>query len=137
VDEALNLGSSQMGEFTSRDVAQTITNITTDLGEVMTYLRRDLEVLEGRVATLEQEGRQHNSERQALTRLLTMLATEARTVGDVHQLLERQIDGEREERSQRRRYLDTMLTSLVALAFINLGFHLFRVLRRSGRAAKP
>jgi type VI protein secretion system component VasF len=127
-----------MGDLSQRDVAQTITNVTNNLGEAVSVLRADLEVIEGRIATLEQEGRQHSSERQALTRLLTMLATESRTVGDVHQLLERQLDGEHAERDQRRRYLDTMLTALVALAVLNTLFHIFQwVLRRSGRAAQP
>lgn len=137
MDEAADFSGSQIGDFTQRDIAQTITNVTNNLGDVMTLLRNDLETIEGRVNTLEQEGRQHNSERQALTRLLTMLATESRTVGDVHQLLERQIEGERAERSQRRRYLDMMLSSLIALVAVNLIITIYRVLRRSGRAAKP
>jgi hypothetical protein len=58
-------------------------------------------------------------------------------VSDVQELLERQIEGDRAERAQRRRYLDTMLSALVGLALVNFAFNLIRVLRRSGRAAKP
>jgi ABC-type transporter Mla subunit MlaD len=135
--DAANFGGAQLGDVSQGDVAQTITNITNNLGDVITILRNDLVNLEGRVDTLEKAERQHTTERQAMTRLITMLASESRTVSDVQELLERQIEGDRAERAQRRRYLDTMLSALVGLALVNFAFNLIRVLRRSGRAAKP
>lgn len=126
---------SNVGDLTQGNVAETIYNVTTSLEQVTTILREDYERLQAQVDALEIIERQHTTERQALTRLITMLATESRTVKDVQDLLTRQIDSESEERAQRRKYLDTMLTALVVLAVVNVAITIIRVLRGSGRAA--
>lgn len=139
----LNLKGSQTGDVKAGDIAghdinQVVThiyNVTTSLEQVTTMLREDMQTVENRLSTLELVERQHANERQAMTRLITMLATESRTVSDVQKLLKTQIVSEADERAQRRRYLDTMLTSLIILAGINLAMHIYRVLRPSGRRA--
>ncbi len=130
----LNLGSAQLGDMSAGDIAQTIYNISSE--QAIKLIAADLEALHQRIQVLERAETSHTNERQAMTRLITMLASESRTVSDVQALLEQQIASEGAEREQRRRYLDAMLTSLVVLAFINLGMHIFsRVFRRPGRAA--
>lgn len=135
---AVSFGGAQLGDVDTGGIAGgNYTSIRVSSEQAISLLAGDVQALTERLATLERIDTQHANERAAMTRLITMLATESRTVGDVQDLLERQISAESAERGQRRRYLDTMLTGLLILAFINLGFHIYRVLRRSGRAAKP
>jgi hypothetical protein len=139
----IGLNDAQIGDFTAGDIAGSditkvishVYNVTTSLEQVTTILREDIQLIEARINTLETVERQHTSERSALTRLITMLATESKTVSDIQDLLAHQIEGDKDERVQRRHYLDTMLTSLVVLSFINLGFHIYRVIRRTYRTA--
>jgi cobalamin biosynthesis Mg chelatase CobN len=139
----LNFGSAQTGDVKAGDIAgddivktiNYIYNVANSLDQVTRMLREDFQRFEVRIETLETVERQHSSERQAMTRLITLLATESHTVSDVQNLLEKQIESETAERGQRRRYLDTMLSALIILAFINLGFHIFRVFRRPAGGA--
>jgi ABC-type transporter Mla subunit MlaD len=139
----LSFGSSQTGDVSAGDIASGdviktvahVYNVTTSLEQVTTMLREDLQQFESRLNTLEIVERQHASERQSLTRLITFLATESKTVSDVQRLLEKQINSESAERSQRRHYLDSMLLLLVILTVINMSLHIYRVFRRPGRTA--
>jgi hypothetical protein len=134
MDAALNLGSSQLGDMKAGDIAQTIYNISSE--QAIQLMAANLDALHERIQVLERAEASHNNERQAMTRLITMLASESRTVSDVQALLEQQIASEAAERQQRRRYLDMMLTSLIVLAGINLGMHIMsRVFRRPNQAA--
>jgi hypothetical protein len=134
MDDGLNLGGAQLGEMSAGDIAQTIYNVSSE--QAIRMLADEVAALTGRLQVLERAELQHTNERQAMTRLITMLASESRTVSDVLELIQGQIASEGAEREQRRRYLDTMLTSLVVLAFINLGMHIMsRVFRRPRRAA--
>jgi hypothetical protein len=138
--DGAQVGDLRTGDIAGSDINNVVThvvNVATSLEQVTTILREDIQMIESRISTLEIVERQHASERSAMTRLITMLATESKTVSDIQDLLMHQIEGDKDERVQRRRYLDTMMTSLLVLAFINLGFHIYRVLRRSGRAAQP
>jgi hypothetical protein len=132
---AADLSGSNVGDLSQRDVANTIYNITASLGEATKLLQNDVDRLHLRVDVIERLEAQHSNERQALTRLITQLATESKTVSDVHDLLTHQIEGDAAERGYRRRYLDTMLSGLVALAVINVGFSIYRVLRRPAGGA--
>jgi hypothetical protein len=120
---------SQLGDLSAGNIAGTIYNVSSE--QAIRMLANDLQATDGRVAALERAEAHHSNERGAMTRLITMLASEAHTVSEVQGLLERQITSEAEERGQRRRYLDTMLTTLVALSVVNVLFHIYnRVLRR-------
>jgi exonuclease VII large subunit len=110
--------------------AGNLTKIHVSSDQAIQMINADVQAVIERLAILERTEVQHIQERQALTRLITQLATEAKTVGDVHDLLMHQLASDAANRRQRQRYLDTMLTSLIVLAFLNLFFHLFRVLRR-------
>jgi hypothetical protein len=134
----LNLGSAQTGDIDVGDIAGNdinrvvahVYNVTTSLEQVTTILREDMQQIDSRLGTLETVERQHANERAAMTRLITMLATESKTVADVQDLLERQIKSESSDRNHRRRYLDNMLTIVIVLATVNLAFHIWRVFRR-------
>jgi hypothetical protein len=140
----VGFGSAQTGDVRTGDVAgddinkvvNYVYNVTTSLEQVTHMLREDFQRFEIRIETLETVERQHASERQALTRLITMLATESKTVADVQDLLERQISAESVERGQRRRYLDSMLALLIILTMIGIGVNLYRVLRRPAGGAQ-
>jgi hypothetical protein len=137
-DPVISFGGAQLGDMSAGGVAGgNLTNIRVSSEQAITLIAADVQALTARLELLERIEGQHTNERQAMTRLITMLAAESRTVSDVQALLERQIDSEAAERSQRRRYLDTMLSALIVLAFLNLGLHIYRVFRRSGRAAQP
>jgi hypothetical protein len=136
-DEATNndYGGAQLGDLTQRDAAQTIYNITASLGEATKLLQNDIDRLHLRVDAIERIEQQHANERAAMTRLVTMLGTESRTVGDVHQLLRQQINSEGIERLARQRWLNRVLSALITLAVINVLLNIYRVLRGS-RAAQ-
>ena len=126
---------SQLGDLTQGNVAETIYNVTTSLEQSFTLLKDEIARLNERINLLEVIERQHNTERASLTRLITQLAVESRSVKDVHDLLTRQIDADGEDRNARRHYLDMMLLFLVILAVVNLVFAIIRVFRGAGRAA--
>lgn len=130
----VDLGSSQLGDLNTGDVAQTIYKISMSLEQSFALLKEDIARLNERINILEVVERQHNTERASLTRLITQLAVESRSVKDVHDLLTRQIDSESDDRNARRHYLDMMLSFLVILAVGNLVFAIIRVFRGSGRA---
>jgi hypothetical protein len=141
--ENINLRGAQTGDVKANDIAGNdinainyVYNVTTSLEQVTKILSEDIQQIESRLSTVETVERQHATERAALTRLITMLATESKTVSDVQNLLERQIKSDSTDRDHRRRYLDVMLSALVILAIANLMIHLYRVFRRSGRAAQ-
>lgn len=124
-----------MGDVTQGDVAQNIINITSSLSEVTQMLREDVNRLSARVDILEVVERQHTTERAALTRLITQLATESHTVKDVQELLSRKITADEDERIHRRHHLDMVLYALIALSVLNVVLAIIRVLRGSGRLA--
>lgn len=126
---------ANVGDLNQGDVAQNIINITTSLEQVTQMLRDDVARLSARVDVLEVVERQHTTERAALTRLITQLATESHTVKDIQELLARQIDAEADDRQQRRQHLDMMLRALIALSVLNVALAIIRVLRGSGRPA--
>jgi hypothetical protein len=130
-----NLENTQIAELTQRDVAQNIYNISQSIDQVTRLLSERLDGIDERLKSLERLEAQHGNERQAMTRLVITLANEAHTVTDVQDLLERQIDGERTERGQRRRYLDSMLTALIVLSLVNVGIHVYRAYRGASPAA--
>jgi septal ring factor EnvC (AmiA/AmiB activator) len=130
-----DMHSAQIGDLTQHDVAQNIYNISQSIDQVTNLLNDRLEGIDERLKSLERLEAQHGNERQAMTRLIITLANEANTVTDVHDLLERQIDGDRAERGQRRRYLDMMLSALIVLSVINVGIHVYRVFRRPAGGA--
>jgi hypothetical protein len=132
------MGDSQLGDMSANDVAGgNLTKIHVSSDQAIHLLSMDVQALSVRLETLERADAQHSNERAALTRLITMLATEAHTVSEVQALLERQMKSDAAERRQRRRYLDGVLFTLLALAVVNVVFHIIhRVLRGSG-AAKP
>jgi hypothetical protein len=135
-DETINdYDGAQLGDFTQRDAAKTIYNITASLGEATKLLQNDIDRLHIRVDAIERIEQQHANERQSMTRLITLLGTESRTVGDVHQLLRQQINSEGIERLARQRWLNSVLSSLIALAVVNVLLNIYRVLRGS-RAAR-
>jgi ABC-type transporter Mla subunit MlaD len=135
-----NIGDVKTGDVAGSDIHKVINhvyNVTTSLEQVTKILTEDVQQLDSRLSAVEVVERHHANERAAMTRLIIMLSTESKTVSDVQSLLEKQIHSETEERAQRRKYLDTMLTTLVILSVVNVVFHIFnRVFRRSG-AAKP
>jgi hypothetical protein len=136
VDEPVSFGGAQIGDMDAGGVAGgNLTNIRVSSDQAISLLSADVQAVLERLERLERVEMQHISERQALTRMLTQLATESRTVSDVHDLLLNQIDGNTADRAQRRRYLDSMLSALIVISMVNVGFHIFRVFRRSGRAA--
>lgn len=124
----------QAGDFSPRDIAQTITNINAQLGDVLTLLQKDIEAHDRRISALETWQSMYTDEKQALTGLLIGARNEARTVSDVHDLLKSQIANERSERDHRRRHLDNILNAVFIVAAFNLGLDLFRVFRRSRTA---
>lgn len=127
--------AGQMGDMSVGDIAQNIYNLSSD--QAVKMLAEMLQAVSDRTGVLERAEAQHSDERQAMTRLITMLASESRTVSEVQDLLERQLEADRAERDERRRFLDLVLLTLLALSSLNLAFHIYhRVLRRSG-AAKP
>jgi hypothetical protein len=130
-----DFSGAQLGDLTQRDAAQTIYNITASLGEATKLLQNDIDRLHLRVDAIERIEQQHAQERQSMTRVITMLGTESHTVGDVHKLLERQINGDHLERLARQRWLNSVLSSLIALAVVNVLLNIYRVLRGS-RAAR-
>jgi hypothetical protein len=138
-DPVLSFGESQMGDVTSGDsAAGSFTKINVSSDQAINLLSNNVAALTERLEVLERAEVAHANERQAMTRLIINLANESSTVTEVQHLLERQMVNEAAERDQRRRYLDTMLTSLIVLAFINLGMHILsRVRRLSGRKAQP
>ena len=125
---------SNLGDLTQGNVAETIFNVTTSLEQSFTLLKDEISRLNERINVLEVVERQHNAERGSMTRLITQLAVESRSVKDVHDLLTRQINSESDDRNARRHYLDMMLSFLVILAVVNLVLAIIRVLRGSGRA---
>jgi predicted RND superfamily exporter protein len=139
----LNFGSAQTGDVKAGDIAgddinkefNYVYNVTTSLEVVTRMLREDFQRFEARIEALEIVERQHANEKQALTKLIINLANESKTVSDVHGLLNRQIIAETAERSQRRRYLDSMLTALIVLTVIGILINLFRVFRRPAGGA--
>jgi hypothetical protein len=130
-----NFGGAQLGDFSQGDVARTIYNITTGLESVTRILQLDVDRLHQRADALERSEAYEINQRQAMTRLITMLGSESHTVADVHKLLERQINSEGIERIARQRWLNSVLSSLIALAVINVMLNIYRVLRGS-RAAR-
>jgi hypothetical protein len=132
----VSFGGEQMGDMDAGGVAGgNLTNIRVSSDQAISLLSADVQAVLERLERLERVEMQHISERQALTRMLTQLATESRTVSDVHDLLLHQIDGNTADRSQRRRYLDTMLSALIVLSVINVAIHIYRVFRRPAGGA--
>jgi hypothetical protein len=134
-DVSSDFTGAQLGDMNQRDVARTIYNITTGLESVTRILQLDVDRLHQRADALERTEAYEINQRQAMTRLITMLGSESHTVGDVHKLLERQINGDHLERIARQRWLNSVLSSLIALSVINVLLNIYRVLRGSGRTA--
>lgn len=125
------VGDTEIGDVAGANIIKTVNhiyNMTTALEQVTRMLSDDVQSIESRLSAIEVIERQHSNERASLTRLITMLATESKTITDVQNLLERQISSEAEERAQRRRYLDLMLSTLIALAIANFLFNVVRAL---------
>jgi hypothetical protein len=133
-DVSSDFTGAQLGDMNQRDVARTIYNITTGLESVTRILQLDVDRLHQRADALERTEAYEINQRQAMTRLITMLGSESHTVSDVHKLLERQINGDHIERIARQRWLNSVLSSLIVLTVANVLLNIYRVLRGSGAA---
>lgn len=134
---SVDLSNTQMGDFNPRDVAQTINHIYAQLGDVLRLIENDVAAHEKRLDVLEGWQSRYTEEKKALTGLLIGARNEARTISDVHNLLKEQIDAERNERTDRRKHLDTTLRAVLAVAACNLLLNIYRVIRRPGQLAQP
>lgn len=126
-----------MGDFKPRDVANTIVNTTAHYGEIFELLKKDLDLLDGRITVLEQKQEYSTEQRKAVTQTLTQMMHENKTSKDVYELLERQINREHGDRERRRGYLDKVLIAVLAFSAAGVLLDLLRVIRRPAQPATP
>ena len=115
----VDMSQSQMGDTSLRDIAgRDVNTIVTNIDKIIALITGDIERLEARISSIEGAQSLYAQERQALTRALTVLATENKSVRDIQEMLESQIKLDRAERTQRRIALDV---TLIALVCCNIG----------------
>lgn len=122
-----DLSGAQTGDVRHGDTAAgNIYHISQSLDSLVELLQRNLDNVNERVERLEEIELRHAQERQSLTRAIMLLADESATVRQVQKQLDEQIVAEREDRHHRRRYLDRVLYTVIAMNAAGLAIRLVR-----------